>query len=118
VFILIAAMGLTLTAILQGPWRIVGILLGLGGIWLAVRGWSTGIVLDDDRLRVVGFFSSRTLAKSEVHSIARFPAIDYVTDRGNAEVLVTAFAGATDGVLHRRQQEVKAAVAEWLRRDD
>jgi hypothetical protein len=66
--------GLVVVAVVSGKGQIVGLIFGVPWLLLTLRAWSTGVHVDANGVKVVGFLLSKRVAWDSIDHFAVSPA--------------------------------------------
>jgi hypothetical protein len=91
---------------------VVAVVVGI----FVVRVLRAGVVLKEDQLVIRGFFSSRTIRRTAISSVERFPFVDWNDEKGiSHQSIVAIFSGGTnDGGGPASRATAKRRVELWL----
>lgn len=111
---LTGVIGILLIVLDPSLW-ILGLVFVAIGVFWAVRFARNSAVVDGDRLHLRGIFFSRTLERSSITSVDRFPFIDWNDAKGiSHQSSVSAFLGNNSPAQDRRRAEAAQTLHAWL----
>ncbi|AMM21357.1 hypothetical protein AX769_15995 [Frondihabitans sp. PAMC 28766] len=112
---LTGVIGIVLIVLDPNLWILGLVFVAIGVVW-SVRFGRNSAVIDGDRLHLRGLFFSRTLERSSITSVDRFPFLDWNDAKGiSRQSSVSAFLGGNSSPAQdRRRAEAAQILRQWL----